>query len=64
MKLLQYVKDSRSIPISGDSSDIAEIGTKALFSVVDGELLVQDPDSGCGPVKMADHMQYTLNQHV
>ena len=63
MKLLQYVKDSRSIPNLGGSSDVAEIGTKALFSVVGGELLLHDPDNGCGPVKMADHMQYKVNQH-
>ena len=61
MCLLRYAKDARSIPVSGDSSNVIGIGTSAVFAVQDHKLQFVDPENGNVNVEVGTHIQYTVN---
>ena len=60
MTILRYEGDSRSIPTLGGSEGVVAFAPQTQFHVVDGSLVIQDPENGNGTVAIGDHMQYRV----
>ena len=62
IELRRYLKDSRSIPVAGDSSGQSKIGSRCQFSINDGCLYLSDPENGATSVAVGSHLQYLVNE--
>ena len=51
------MKEPSSIPVAGDSSGQAKIGSSSQFSVEDGKLYLTDEENGVTHVAVGGHLQ-------
>ena len=61
MRLRRYEQDSRSIPVSGDSTGLADISPSSVFSILDHKVCLTDPENGLENLDIGTHMQYAVD---
>ena len=59
--LQKYLKDARSIPVTGDDSGVLGIGSESSFTIRDNQLLLTDATNGCEATPLGTHIRYTVD---
>ena len=60
VQLRRYLKDTRTIPVVGDSSGQTGIRTQSTFSITDNILYLSDPQNGPDSIPLGSHVQYIV----